>query len=238
MSALLSIVMPAHNEADWLAASVRDVAAGLRERQQRFEIIVVENGSSDGTEAVADALAPDVPELRTLSLPNADYGAALRHGFLAAKGDVVVNFDVDYYDLEFVDRALPLLAEPGGPALVVATKRGAGAVDTRGAGRRLVTGVFSTVLRVGFGLRVSDTHGMKAMRVDALRPLVDRCRLGRDLFDTELIIRAERDGQRAAELPVVVAERRPSRSPIVRRAARTVGGLVHLWAVLRRDRRH
>jgi len=228
--------MPAHDEEDWLATAVGDVATGLRSRGRPFEIVVVENGSTDGTARVAEGLAAEMPEVRALSLPTADYGRALREGFLAAKGDVVGIFDVDYYDLDFLDRALAVAGREGGPAIVVASKRGAGAVDTRVWSRRLVTSVFALVLRTGFGLGVSDTHGMKVLRREPLVELARACRFGTDLFDTELVLRAERAGLEAVELPVTVQERRPSRSSIIRRIPRTLAGLVRLRVFLWRER--
>jgi glycosyltransferase involved in cell wall biosynthesis len=232
---VISVVMPAHDEAPFIASAVRQVAEGMRSRGA-FEVIVVENGSSDATAEVTSALVDEVPELRPLSLGEPDYGKALRMGFLAAKGDVVAFFDVDYYDLAFLDRAVALMDGPTGPAVVVGSKRGEGALDTRPWLRRMVTLVFSTVLRYGFGLTVSDTHGMKVLRREPLVPLAERCRFGTDLFDTELILRAERAGLTAAEVPVVVQELRPSRSSILRRIPRTVANLVKLRWYLWRDR--
>lgn len=227
--------MPAYNEADLLARAVGDVVEGMRRLGDPFEVLVVENGSRDGTAGIADGLAAEHPEVGALHLPDPDYGEALRAGLLAARGDVVVNFDVDYYDLTFVTDARARLAAPDAPAVVVGSKRAEGARDERTALRRLVTGVFSAILRIGFGLRVSDTHGMKAMRRDAVEPFARACHSGTDLFDTELVLRAERAGLGIVELPVVVVEQRPSRSPIWRRVPRTVWGLVRLRVLLWRD---
>jgi glycosyltransferase involved in cell wall biosynthesis len=227
--------MPAYNEAELLELSVKEVAEGLRGRAGPFEVIVVENGSHDATAELADRLAASTAEVVTLHLDVADYGAALRAGLLAAEGDVVVNFDVDYYDLAFVCDALARLDADDHPAIVVGSKRAEGAQDQRTALRRLVTGVFSGVLRYGFGLRVTDTHGMKAMRREVVVPLARACRNNTDLFDTELILRAERAGVRTVELPVVVVERRPSRSGIWRRVPRTLLGLVRLRVQLWRS---
>jgi hypothetical protein len=232
----LTVVLPAHNESGMLEESVREVAAGLRERGRSFEIVVVENGSSDDTAAIANRLVGEFPELRVLSLPEADYGQALRAGLLAAAGEVVVNFDVDFCDLGFLDRAVPLVEDPGGPAVVVGSKRTAGSADSRTWQRRMVTGVFSSLLRYGFGLTVSDTHGVKAFRRTAVAPLAQGCRFGQDLFDTELILRAERSGLRSAEIPVDVVEKRPARSSIAARIPRTVKGLVALRLALWRER--
>jgi len=232
----LSVVMPAHNEEDLLDKAVHAVVDGLRDRHTPFEVIVVENGSSDRTAAIAEALADEVAEVQAFSSPAPDYGRALRAGFLAATGNIVVNFDVDYTDLAFLDAAVHEVAAPGGPVIVVGSKRGAGAHDERALPRRLVTAVFSLILRHGFGLGVSDTHGMKAMRREPLLPVVAACRFGTDLFDTELVLRAERAGLPTAELPVTVEELRPSRTPIARRIPRTLGGLVRLRVALWRER--
>ena len=236
MPPAVTVVLPAHNEADMLEDSVREVASGLRERGRPFEIVVVENGSGDNTAAIANRLAGEYPEVRALSLPEPDYGRALRAGLLAASGDVVVNFDVDFCDLGFLDRAVPMVEAADGPAVVVGSKRTAGSEDSRSWQRRLVTGVFSSLLRYGFGLTVSDTHGVKAMRREAMAPLARHCRNGADLFDTELILRAERAGLRAAEIPVEVVEKRPARSSIGARIPRTVKGLVALRLALWRER--
>lgn len=232
---VLSVVMPAFNEADFLRPAVGEVVAGLRTRGQEAEVIVVENGSTDDTAALARALEAELDEVRMLALPTADYGAALRTGLLAAHGDLVVNFDVDYYDLDFLERAVGLIEAQDGPAIVVASKRGVGADDQRAAGRRMITSLFGAVLRYGFGLKVSDTHGMKAMRRAPVLSVVESCRLGSDLFDTELLLRAERAGLAVAELPVVVRESRPSRTSILRRGVRTVGGLTRLRVALWRE---
>ena len=230
---MLSIVMPAHNEIELLESSVRDVATGLRTAGYRFELLVVENGSSDGTGALAAELSRGLPEVRVHTLPRPDYGRALRTGLLASTGDVVVTFDVDYYDLGFLHDALGLLSRGvGAPDLVLASKRAAGAHDTRPWPRRVVTATFTAVLRLGFGLAVSDTHGMKVMRRTTVEPLARQCRFGTDLFDTELVLRAERAGVDVAELPVTVEERRPSRTPIWRRVPRTLLGLTRLRIAL------
>ena len=233
----LTIVMPAHNEESLLADSVHDVVDGLRARGHTFEVIVVENGSQDGTRAVADRLAGATPELRVETLPRADYGRALRTGLVAARGEVVVNFDVDYTDLGFLDAVLVRLTEPDPPAIIVGSKRATGAHDQRSGPRRFVTWAFSVVLRVGFGLRVSDTHGMKALERELVLPIGEACQSDGDLFDTELILRAERAGLRVEELAVTVSERRPSRTSITRRALRTLVGLARLRVSLGRPGR-
>jgi glycosyltransferase involved in cell wall biosynthesis len=234
---VLSVVVPAHNEQAYLESAVVDLVKGLRARGEPFEVIVCENGSTDGTAALTEELSAGYDEVWGLTSPKADYGAALRTGFGAASGEVVANFDVDYIDLGFLDTALGLVEADCGPSAVVASKRGIGAQDTRPAGRRLVTAAFSQLLRIGFGLRVSDTHGMKVLRRADLAPIVAACQFGSDLFDTELILRAERAGLIVAELPVNVRDNRPPRTPITRRIPRTLSGLARLRLLLWREAR-
>jgi glycosyltransferase involved in cell wall biosynthesis len=232
---VLSVVIPAYNEAGDLETTVHELHDGLRARNLDFELLVVENGSTDETPEIARRLAAEYEGVRVSSLDVANYGAALREGLTTARGEYAVTFDVDYYELGFVDQALALL-ESGddAPVIVVASKRAPGSRDERPWPRRFVTAVFSWLLRIGFSLSVSDTHGMKAMRRASVEALVRQARFASDLFDTELVIRADRAGLRVAELPARAQERRPSRTPIWRRVPRTLVGLVVLRVTLGR----
>jgi glycosyltransferase involved in cell wall biosynthesis len=232
---LISVVLPAFNEEPFLTATVDELVDGLRARGQSFEVLVVENGSTDATAEVAAKLAQRHPEVSALSHATADYGKSLRHGFLEARGDLVANFDVDYFDLGFLDEAVALI-ERTGAAIVVAAKRGAGASDTRALPRRVVTAVFAVVLHRGFHLNVVDTHGMKVMQRTLVAPLVAACNSGTDLYDTELVLRTERAGLEVSAIPVVVTERRASRTSVLRRIPRSLQGLGRLWLQLRRER--
>ena len=137
---LLSVVMPAYNEAALLESSVCAVADGLRAANRRFELMIVENGSTDATRTIAQALADELAEVDVRVLPRADYGEALRTGVLESTGDVVATLDVDYFDLDFLAAALGRVERDSAPAdLVVASKRAEGAHDRRPWFRRLVT---------------------------------------------------------------------------------------------------
>jgi glycosyltransferase involved in cell wall biosynthesis len=216
-----------------LESTVTDLVTGLDERGRSFELLVVENGSTDGTLDLARRLAASEPRLAVMSNDHADYGDALATGFVAARGDVVVNFDVDYYDLAFLEYAEKELAD--GTSLVVASKRAPGSEDRRPALRRALTAGFTTALRVGFGLPVSDAHGMKAMRRADLVPIVAACRMRGSLFDVEMVLRAGHKGLRATETAARVEERRPPRTAVWRRSFESLGGLVKLRVLLWRE---
>ena len=224
---MISVVLPAFNESSMLNATVDSVFNYLQARDEDFQIVIVENGSTDNTGEIGQKLADSSENIDFYHSPIADYGTALRKGFQNARGDIVVNFDVDFIDLDFLERAVSLIrnTKRNRPAIVVGSKRAIGARDERSSIRRLATLVFSSILRFGFGLGVTDTHGIKAFHRASVAPLETQCHFGSDLFDTELILRCERDGLIVNEIPVVVIESRPARSPLLSRIPRTLKGL-------------
>lgn len=227
----LSLVIPVYNEQAILPTTVAAVVGALRsdDAVDGFEILVAENGSSDGTRAVARELATRYDEVVVLESDIADYGAAMRDGFRAAGGAYIANFDADYYDMEFLRRALEIDAD-----IVIAAKGLAGSVDSRALLRRSVSRSFGLVVRRMLGLRTTETHGMKLFRRGAIAPLLPQVEATKDLFDTELVALAEKRGLTIVELPIKTAEMRHSRSAILRRVPRTVWGLVRMRRRFRR----
>ena len=226
----LSVVIPAYNEAEILETTVTTVVAGLQELGlDWWELIICENGSTYGTLPIALRLAREIPGVLVVSLGHADYGAAMRAGFLAARGDVIVNFDADYYDMDFVKRALRQDAD-----IAVAAKSLKDSEDTRAFLRRLASRTFGWFVRSMLKLRVSETHGMKLYHRRATQHLALAVISTKDLFDTELIARAEWSGLAIEALPIRTVEMRHSRSGILRRVPRTIWGLTRIRLLSRK----
>ncbi|MGH8916666.1 MAG: glycosyltransferase family 2 protein [Acidimicrobiia bacterium] len=229
MSPTFAIVVPVYNEAAFIPRAIPALVKEMESLGEEYRILIVENGSTDGTAAVAKEVAAGWP-VAVLSLAEPDYGAAMRHGFLEAEGDWVVNFDIDYFSADFLRRVL----EQDDADLVIASKRDPLSEDRRPLIRRIATRVFNVLLRTILGSRVSDTHGMKAFRRDLVREVAPSVVSRKDLFDTELVVRAERAGYRIREVPVVVEELRIARSSLVKRVPRTILGLFAMRKVLRK----
>jgi glycosyltransferase involved in cell wall biosynthesis len=229
----VSVVIPAFNEEAILKDTVAHVHARLASGHDLdfFEIIVVENGSTDATLRSAEELAATYDEVTVIVLAIPDYGAALKTGFHAATGDVIVNFDADYYDMDFLAAALRVDAD-----IVVAAKSILGSHDARVLLRRIVSRAFGWLVRTLLDVRVTETHGMKLFHRDAIADLLPLVHSTKDLFDTELLARAEWAGLEIRELPIRTEEMRHSRSGIVRRIPRTLQGLIRLRFRLRAAR--
>ena len=220
-----SIVIPVYNEADFIPVGLPRLLAELADGNLDYRILIMENGSTDATAEVARTVAGSASvEVHSLSTP--DYGGAMREGFLKADSEWVVNFDIDYFSASFLSQVLERASDAD---LVIASKRDPESEDRRSVLRRTATGVFNLLLRTMFGSSVSDTHGMKAFRAELVSDVVPDVVSRQDLFDTELVIRAERKGYRIAEVPVIVEEMRPARS-LLKRVPRTLKGL---WRIRR-----
>src|SRR6266516_1293512 len=231
----VSIVIPIYREAGFVKPALASMVDGLERHGLNYEILLIEQFSDQESVDESRAVAALYPCVNHTLLPQPDFGYAMRCGMLAATGDLVVNFDIDYWDVTFVRMCLAMMLEFD-IDLVIGSKNARLSVDNRALSRRLISQVFRLVLQTAFGLRVSDTHGIKAWRrTPRLLEQIEACRFSRDIFDTELVIRGERAGFRMLELPVTVAEQRNPRSWILGRVPGAVLSLAKLYCVLWRE---
>ena len=208
MSASLSVVIPAYNEAARLGNTLRAVVDYLRQNFPDGELIVVDDGSSDQTEELARQVLQDSGDLRTSVISyksNLGKGRAVRLGLLAARGDVALFSDAD---LSTPISEAPKLIEPIVNSQYAVTF-GSRALDRTLIGvhqpwRREQGGrVFNLVVRLATGLPFWDTQcGFKAFRMSVCRPLVEAATVDRFGFDVELLYLAFRAGLNLKEIPV------------------------------------
>jgi glycosyltransferase involved in cell wall biosynthesis len=228
----VSIVIPVYNEEAILHASIVDLIDRLGDFEKPYEIVIAENGSTDGTMDIAAQLGTRFRQVRTRHTDEPNYGKALRDGILDAKGDIVICEEIDLCDVNFLRRALHVLeTEP--VDFVVGSKAMKGASDERPLYRRLGTHVINGLLRLTLGFRGTDTHGLKAFRRRKLQPIAEACLVDRDLFASELVIRAQRAGLDVHEIPVRVLEMRPPTVGLVRRVPNVLKNLAKLFIAIR-----
>jgi glycosyltransferase involved in cell wall biosynthesis len=232
---MISIVIPVFNEAGIVREAAEDLCRKLDALGWDYELILAENGSSDGTLAILAELEARIPRIRHIHEPEPNYGRALKRGILEARGEQVICDEIDLCDVGFYQRALPLLHE--GVDLVVGSKAMKGANDERPVIRRLGTRVITVLLRLATGFRGTDTHGLKAFRRGRLEEVARACVVERDLFASELVIRAQRMGRVVREIPITLHEKRPPSHHLFRRVPRVLKGLIKLgWTIRIRHR--
>ena len=228
---LVSIVIPIYNEEGILHSSVVDLRERLAPFGWKYEILLAENGSRDGTLTVAAALEEKYPEVRHVSVGEPNYGRALREGILAARGKLVICEEIDLCDVDFHRRAVGLLAA-GSAQMVIGSKLITGASDERPLFRHAASIVYTTLLRSLLGFRGSDTHGLKAFVREAGAPIAEQCLTDKDVFASELVIRAYRANLGIVEIPIRVKEKRPPSINLLKRVPNVLGNLGKLaWAI-------
>jgi dolichyl-phosphate beta-glucosyltransferase len=218
----LSVIIPAYNEARRLPKHLAHVLNYLRQHYPAFELIVVDDGSLDGTAAAVQAILNGEPRARLLSYqPNQGKGRAVRTGMFASCGARVLFLDADLSTpIEELPRALALLDQ----AEVVIGSRDLPNSDVRvkqPAYRRLASEIFKWARYALVGLwRINDTQcGFKAYRGPEARQLFALARINRFMFDVEILYLAQSAGLRIIEMPVRWQDR--------------PGSKVRFWAGLR-----
>lgn len=209
MSAGLSVVVPAYDEAAHLEGNLRRLLTSLDKTGRRFEIIVVDDGSRDGTEEVARHVAAEDERVRVLrQTRNEGKGRALAKGCAAAREDVLILLDAD---LEIPpEDILPLVErmERAGADVAVGSKYHQEASLVWPLYRRGLSRFYQAVTAILFQLPLRDTQtGLKAIVRSVAVPLLPRLRARRFAWDLELILLAHRAGHRFVSGPVHV---RPS----------------------------
>lgn len=228
---LVSIVIPVYNEEAILQAAIVDLRENLKALPWSYEIIVAENGSTDRTIAIAQALADKYDEVRHFSVGEPNYGLALRRGILKARGTFVMCDEIDLCDTDFHKAAVRLL-DSRDADLVIGSKLLSGSSDERPWRRNAASRVYNGLLRVTLGFRGTDTHGLKAFRREALLPIVHECVVDKDVFASEFVIRADRANVRSREIPVRVIEKRPPSINLIKRVPNVMKQVARLaWAI-------
>ncbi|MBL9037223.1 MAG: glycosyltransferase family 2 protein [Archangium sp.] len=228
----LSVVIPVYNEAAIIEQAAHELRAGLDERGWDYEIIFAENGSRDDTPNILERLCAAHPRLRWFHSETPNYGSALKRGILEARGDLVVCDEIDLCDLVFYDQAIPRL-ERGDADLIVGSKAAKGASDHRPLVRRVATRMHNGLLRLALDFKGTDTHGLKAFRRERLLPVISKCVVDMDVFASEFVVRAWREGLEVREIPIQLHEKRQPSIHLFRRVPNVLKQVARLVYVIR-----
>lgn len=234
---MLSLIVPAFNEELRLPATLERLREYLDGAGDVYEVIVVDDGSSDGTLRVAESATRCWPQLRVIPLPhNLGKGAAVRAGMLAASGEVRVFSDAD---LSTPIEELPKLRERlnGSFQVVIGSRASPGAVIYAHQPRRreMMGRAYNRLLRVLALPGLHDTQcGFKMFTAEAAVRCFEPLHTLRYGFDAEVLLRARRLGYAVAEVPVRWGHREDSRVSPVRDSLHTLYELASLRFTVRR----
>lgn len=210
----LSVVIPAYNEARRLPSTLQSVLDHLDDQDYDANVIVVDDGSTDGTADVARRYDLQHRRVDVIENPHHGKGATVRRGMLAADGEIILFTDADLSaPIEEIDSLLPWFDQ--GYDVVIGSREGAGARRyAEPFYRHLMGRVFNFLVRLLTVEGIQDTQcGFKAFRRDVARDLFSRMRLYSDsgdsvrgamvtAFDVEVLFLAQRLGYRIREVPV------------------------------------
>jgi glycosyltransferase involved in cell wall biosynthesis len=232
--ARLSWFFPAHDEEDNLAGLVTEALETIPTLADTFEIIAVDDGSTDRTPEIADALAADHPDIvRAVHHPtNLGYGAALRSGFRAARYELVAFTDGDrQFHVVDLGRLTARMAEPDQPDVVVGYRIKRADAPLRLAYAR----AYRLANRLFFGLKVTDVDcAAKLFRREALEGL--RVESDGAFFSAEMIIKLRASGRSVVEVgvphyPRTAGSATGAKPQVVLRAVRDFWRLrLRMWA--------
>jgi dolichol-phosphate mannosyltransferase len=214
------VVLPTYDEAD----NIRPISAAILEALPSVTLLVVDDGSPDGTGLIADELAATDKRIRVRHrAAKQGLGKAYLDGFaiaLESGAAIVVQMDADFSHDPAVLPALTAPIVEDAADLVIGSRytRGGGVVDW-GLGRRLISRGGSLFARIVLGLRPNDlTGGYKAWRAATLAAVpFDGVHAGGYVFQIEMTFRASRAGARIREIPITFRDRRVGQSKMSRR---------------------
>jgi len=197
----VSIIMPAYNEEKHIAHAIETLEERLRRTPFSYEIIVVDDGSIDGTRREAEKVAKN-PNVKILGYArNMGKGHAIKYGVLKSTGDIVMFLDSDTeINPGNIEQYLLALKHAD---IVIASKRHPKSIVKQPAMRRLLSLTFNFLVRLMLGINVSDTQsGLKAFKGEKLKTLVPLLSVKKYAFDAEILTVARLQKLKVIEMPV------------------------------------
>mgnify|MGYP001115230533 CR=1 FL=1 len=199
----LSIIIPAHNEAERLPPSLEKIDSFLRTQDYTAEVLVVENGSTDDTLAVANRFSERMPNLRIFQEEARGKGLAVKRGMLEAFGEYRFLSDADLsMPIEQVNCFLPPRLEKVDVAIGSREIKGANRYDEPDY-RHLIGRIFNTMVRLLVLPGLQDTQcGFKCFRAEVAEEVFPLQTLSGMSFDAEVLFIARQKGYQVQEVPI------------------------------------
>jgi len=199
----ISILLPAFNEAGQIERCIREVEAAVRSFSKSYEIIVSEDGSTDGTDVIVAKMAKSNPNIFLLHSPaRLGKGKGIKNALSASRGKIITFMDVDLAtNLECLPKLLRVVKENGGMA--IGSRHVAGSRVQRGVSRTLFSLTYNLAVRLLFLDGIHDHQcGFKTMSRPVAEAVLNVSKSDGYFFDTEMIVRCKNLGVPVVEVAV------------------------------------
>lgn len=232
MAVELSVIVPIFNEEDHLMAMAESLQGPLDEivGPGRWQFVLADNGSTDATPEVVQAICRLHPQSCPLRLGAPNYGGALQAALKAAQGQWALIINVDWWDTVFIRWAWRNRERYD---LILGSKRCDPKLNQMSRYRQTLSWGLNSVLQFVFGFVGTDTHGLKLIKLETMLPIVEQCVMRRGQFDTEMTLRSMRNGLWLAEVPVPVKDVRTQRNRMVKKITQNLIDILRLRKVMR-----
>ncbi len=200
---MLSIVIPAYNEEKRLTPFINDVLTYINKLKKEIEIIIVDDGSNDNTNQIAQEFASTDKRIRIItSQENCGKGSAVKKGILNAKGSYILFIDADgATSITELDKVFPLIENKND--IIIGSRNIKGSLVKRNIWRRFLAFVFNLTVNAFAVSNIKDTQcGFKILQKDIAIELFTKMKENRWAFDVELLYLAQFSGYSITEIPV------------------------------------
>ncbi len=223
----VSVVIPMYNENKIIASTACALSEFMERSFDDYEIIFFDDGSSDGSADTVEKLG--LTNVRVMSYgENRGKGCAVRHGILACKGDVIIFTDADLaYGTDVIYDAVVAFQNEKNADIIIGSrnlnKDGYGGYTLK---RRLMSKIYIKLLCFVGGFKLSDSQcGIKAFSSEAAERIFSDCLIDGFAFDFEVILRAQKQGYKIAEMPVKIVNHRESSVRPLRDSLKMLGDI-------------
>jgi len=203
---VLTSVVPVHNEEQLLEEQTSKLVEYLLKLGKKFEILFVENGSSDATLRVINNLRKRFDFIRLVQLEKADYSTAVIEGIKAAKGKFTIVSGIDFVDLEVIGRCFKALQSSD---IVICSKNKGS--DRRSLISRMINLTYNTYVRMFFDLKHSDTEGYQGYGTEKIQKIIADVHTKAHLCNLWILVKAKKANLTVSEVPLIVYEKRRSK---------------------------
>jgi len=235
----VSIVLPAYNEAGRLEHAVKEVKKWMDKIGYAYEIIIAEDGSTDGTDKIASMLAKKDPKVKHLhSDKRLGRGRALSNAFKVAEGDILVYLDVDLStDMKHLKELIDSIAIEGYD-IATGSRLMKGSEVERPFKRLIASKVYNLLVKILLGSKINDHQcGFKAFRKDVILQIIEHVKDNHWFWDTEVLILAQRMGYKVKEIPVKWRQSEDTKVKFVKDILYMFSQVLRMWVESKKSKK-